>query len=751
MEKRLFIVSNRLPVSISQDNQLLPASGGLVSAMISYLHGSSNHPFAEVFWAGAPCCEPGSWTKAAKDIHERQFTYLPVFVNSRLYEGYYNGHANSVLWPLFHYFPSYAEYNSDCYDHYMQVNVKFLQTLATQLHPHDTVWIHDYHLLPLAGLLRKAFPELSIGFFLHIPFPSYELMRLMPKQWQHDVLTGMLGADLIGFHTIDYAAHFLQSVQMVLGLEDDRHIIRTNDRLVKVDVFPISIDYLRFNSYYDDATVVNMRRLLRDGREEQKIIFSVDRLDYTKGVSNRLKAYERFLGQHPQYHGKVIFIMVIVPSRDMIPKYTERKKMIDEMISNINSKIGTIHWQPVIYQYNPLGFEDLLALYTTCDLALITPLRDGMNLVAKEFVASRKDEKGVLVLSEMAGSARELTDALIINPNDIEEMAAMIRLALEMPQEEQTTRIRRMQQRIKSYDVSTWAEDFLNELRNVKAKQKDFQVKFLDDYSKNQLVDSYRQAKNTLLLFDYDGTLIPFSADLKKATPSDQLLKILSTLSVGNNDTYLISGRSSDWLESHFGHLPLHMIAEHGARVRYKGKDWSTEMVLRSEWKIQVQQIMKKYERRCAHSFIEEKEFSMVWHYRNAIPEHGKLRASELMAELNDFSSNKYLQVVSGNKIVEIRNRGIDKGAATQKILAKKNYDFILAIGDDNTDEDMFKVLAGKKNSFTIKVGSDASFASYNLFTPQTVISLLELLAHITKSEAQGVHNRDEILNAAGG
>ncbi|MBD0293592.1 MAG: trehalose-6-phosphate synthase, partial [Flavisolibacter sp.] len=392
MNKRLFIVSNRLPLTVSEENQLLPASGGLVTAINSYLCGTSNHGFSEIFWAGVPGCKAGSWQEATKEIKDTTFTYLPVFVEEQLYEGYYNGHSNSVLWPLFHYFPSYAEYDSGSYEKYIRVNGDFLYTLMKYLHPHDTVWIHDYHLLPLACLLRQEFPELTIGFFLHIPFPSYELIRLMPRQWQEDMLAGMMGADVVGFHTIDYAAHFLQSVQMVLGLEHDRHIIRYKDRLVKVDVFPISIDYGQFNQSYHDEKVMHLRQSLWQRWDQQKIIFSVDRLDYTKGVSNRLQAYEQFLLQNPEYHGKVVFIMVIVPSRDTIPKYAERKKMIDEMSSNINSKIGNIHWQPVIYQYHSLEFEEMLALYTGCDLALITPMRDGMNLVAKEFVASREDK-----------------------------------------------------------------------------------------------------------------------------------------------------------------------------------------------------------------------------------------------------------------------------------------------------------------------------------------------------------------------
>lgn len=363
MEKRLFVVSNRLPLTVCEDKGLQPASGGLISAVNSYLLNDKS-AFTDVFWCGVPGCRMATWMSAVQHQPPSVYTYLPVFPQPADYEGYYNGHANSVLWPLFHYFPSYAEYNVTTYEQFKKVNGLFAVALLKVLHAGDTVWIHDYHLLPLAALLRKELPELNIGFFLHIPFPSYELFRLLPKKWQDEMLRGLLGADLIGFHTIDYAAHFLQSVQMVLGLDNDRHIIHHDNRLIKVDVFPISIDFKKFHSAYDAEGVASLRASLRPKEAGHKIIFSVDRLDYTKGVHNRLKAYEYFLRQNPQYHGRVVFIIVVVPSRDGISKYAERKRMIDETISQINSCIGNIHWQPVIYQYSNLSFEEMMALYT---------------------------------------------------------------------------------------------------------------------------------------------------------------------------------------------------------------------------------------------------------------------------------------------------------------------------------------------------------------------------------------------------
>lgn len=733
MEKRLFIVSSRLPITVDEEKGIQPASGGLITAVNSYLEKEDKTNFSEVFWTGVPGCELSTWISLVKQFEKATFTYLPVFVSQNNYEGYYNGHANSVIWPLFHYFPSYAEYNVENYASYQNVNEQFAEALIQQLRPTDTVWIHDYHLLRLAALLRKAIPELTIGFFLHIPFPSFEVFRLLPRQWQEDLLLGMLGADLIGFHTIDYASHFLQSVLMILGLDNDRHIIHHDDRLIKVDVFPISIDYEKFHGAYNDESVKSLRASLQSQMQNRKIIFSVDRLDYTKGVHNRLKGYEYFLQQNPEYQEKVVFIMVIVPSRDTIPRYAERKKLIDELISHINSNTGNIHWMPVIYQYNSLDFHEMVALYTACNLALITPLRDGMNLVSKEFVASRMDKKGVLVISEMAGAARELTDALTINPNDVLEIAQKIKEGLEMNEDEQASRLETMQKRIANYDVKTWADDFMTELYNVKHRQQSFQIKFLDAYSKRFIYDSYRSSKKRLLLLDYDGTLVPFSSNPEDAVPGNNLLALLENLSTAEeNEVYLISGRNSSWLEKHFGNLSLHIIAEHGARYKQKRAEWITEAQTHNEWKEKVHNIMEMFVRRCANSSVEEKEFSMVWHYRNCNVEQGKLRAYELAGELNEYIRNRHLQVLMGNKIVEVRQRGINKGSSIKRIIEAEDYDYIFAVGDDRTDEDMFRELINKKNSFTIKVGSEASYAQYNLHTPQMVISLLEGLNYLT-------------------
>lgn len=736
MEKRLFIISNRLPVTVkttADKTTIQPSSGGLVSAISSYIDYAEQkgEHVSEKYWVGVPGCSAAEWSVAVNDLQENNYSYVPVYANKKSYAQYYNGFSNSVIWPLFHYFPSYVEYNDSYYEHYIKVNEEFLDVVLQHARETDIIWIHDYHLLPLAEMIREKMPGVTIGFFLHIPFPSYEIFRMMPARWQETVLKGLLGADLIGFHTIDYASYFMKCVQMILGLENERFTVKYNNRLIKTDVFPISIDYKKFSTAYNLKEVSELRQLYRTQMSNRKIIFSVDRLDYTKGVLCRLKAYEYFLETFPEYIEKVVFIMVIVPSRDSIPKYNERKKEIDEFIGSFNARIGKLSWKPIIYQYTHLEFHDLVAFYTACDLALITPHRDGMNLVAKEFVVSRQDRRGVLVLSEMAGAAKELADALTINPNDMPGLAARIREGLEMKPSEQEKRLKIMQQRIEQYDVNIWAEDFLTQLDKIKKKQKEFEFLVLDNPTRKIILDKYRRAEKRLIILDYDGTLVPFAALPHQSKPNEALIDVLNTLTSDHSNTvYLVSGRDSNTLEQWLGELDINLVSEHGAKTKAAKGSWTNDLLTDTDpkWKQVITGVMNNYVRRCAKTFVEEKEFSVVWHYRNADVNQSRIRAAELFSELSEFSNALNIQVCSGNKIIEVRIKGIDKGAVVKKLVKDNAFDFILACGDDYTDEDMFKALAKNKNAVTIKIGAEASFAQYNLYTPEMTVSLLDYL-----------------------
>lgn len=732
MKKNLFIVSNRLPLTIEQTDSghvCRQSSGGLVSAINDYLNHGGKAGFSGTYWAGVPGCSGQVWNEVADSSGD--FEYLPVFVPDSMYEAYYAGFSNSLIWPLFHYFPSFAEYTPAKFQAYMDANQLFADALLSQLKKEDTVWIHDYHLLPLAGMLRAALPELTIGFFLHIPFPSHELFRVMPKDWQSALLRGLLGADLIGFQTVDYAGHFMNCLEAVLKIEHDGQHVQWNNRQVKVDAFPISIDFSRYHEASGQPGVEEVMRKYQELKGDRKLIFSVDRLDYTKGILPRLAGYARFLEENPEYQGKVVFALSIVPSRDAITKYVERKRLIDEYIGNLNSRMGNITWQPVIYQYNHLNFEELSALYLTCDLALITPLRDGMNLVSKEFVASRKDQKGVLVLSEMAGSAKELTDALLINPNDEAEISRMIKRGLEMEEAEQKQRMEAMQARIERYDVVAWAGDFFEELKLIKESQLEFEVKFIDNLTRIALFRQYSDASKRLFLLDYDGSLVNFSRQPEAAIPDRELLITLGRLAANpQNKVYIISGRDSKTLEAWFGNLPVGLIAEHGVKIRQADGHWElSQPYINTDWKLRVGRLMDHYVSRLPQSFVEQKEYSMAWHYRAASLTDGQIRAKEAYEGLRMHTAELPLQVLHGNKVIEVRIKGVNKGTAVKHILNNGIYEFILCIGDDKTDEDMFRKLARTPEAFTIKVGADASFAKYNLHNPAAVRSLLENLA----------------------
>ena len=739
MGKKLFIVSNRLPVTVEQKDGVYTcrtSSGGLVSAVAAYMASGGKDAFDHNVWVGLADCTSKEWDLATTELTDEEVEYRPLFSSKKLYDLYYNGFSNSVLWPLFHYFPSFVDYNADYFDAYRRINKTFAEALIQEAKEEDVIWIHDYHLLPLAALLREALPSVTIGFFLHIPFPSYELFRLLPKKWQHELLEGLLGADLIGFHTMDYVSHFIYSAEMILKTECDEHnFIFWKNRKIKINAFPIGIDFDKFYNAYADAAIADMRKEYNNLKGTKKMIFSVDRLDYTKGIPNRLKAYETFLSAYPEYIGKVIFVLVIIPSRNTIRKYAERKKMIDEYIGNLNSRMGTILWQPVVYYYNHLSFEELTALYTASDVALITPLRDGMNLVAKEFVASRSEQNGVLILSEMTGAAKELTEALLINPNDKEEIASMIKIAMEMPEEEQAQRIKYMQNYIRRYDVHEWARDVFESLQYAKDTQYEFGVKFLDSHNQGALLEKYTTSTKRLIFLDYDGTLVSFSKIPSEANPTGEVLELLKNLgAIEENDVYIISGRDSKTLEKWLGHLPIGLIAEHGSKIRHKHATWKSGIRQDDRgWITDIEKLMERYVSKCPGSFVEIKEFSIAWHYRNSNSKAGAVRAKELHKDLLAFTEKWQLNILNGSKVIEVRTKGIDKGTAVERIVNGKDYDFIFAAGDDVTDEDMFKELMKHPDSITVKIGADASFAKYNLYTPYMVLSLLNKLATHSK------------------
>jgi trehalose 6-phosphate synthase/phosphatase len=725
---RLIIAANRLPFSLSREGKELcfrQSSGGLVSALKSYFEKQQDKIFTEKIWVGSVDASVEEWEEAQqKKLLSGEYLISPVFPKKKDYDRYYNGFSNSTLWPLFHYFPMLVDYDKSFFESYEKVNRAFADALIAVYEPGDVIWVHDYQLMLLPGMLREKLPEATIGFFLHIPFPSYEIFRLLPVAWKQSLLKGMLGADLIGFHTQDYVQHFIQSAKMILQVENQFNTIQYDTRVIRADLFPIGIDYQKFRDAIFNDIATNISTSLEEKFYNQKIIFSVDRLDYTKGLNHRLRGYEEFLENHPEWRERVVFILNIIPSRDYIPSYVGMRKEIEEKVSSINGRYSSLHWQPLIYRYNHLNFEELCALYQSADVALITPLRDGMNLVAKEYVASCLD-KGVLILSELAGAASELSEAILVNPTDVTEVAEAIHDALKMPLIEQRNRLSYMQRRIAAYDINKWINDFIDVLLSVKKEQEKQQVNILDGPATISLLEKYKAAKKRTILLDYDGTLAPFYKHPAMAIPGKEVLQLLTSLAA-NADTeiVIISGRDGDTLEKWLGHLPLSLVAEHGAQIKFRNEDWQEQVTLSSQWKDQVKPLMDLFVTRCVGSFIEEKKNTLAWHYRNTHPDLGFNRSRELRNALLGLTANTPLQVIDGNKVLEVRQTGIDKGATAVKILDRFNPDFMLCIGDDTTDEDMFRVLRDKAT--TIKIGGGSTAAEYTLWSQTQVLPLLK-------------------------
>ena len=499
---KIHIVSNRLPLSIKQEEDgfsFTPSVGGLATGMRSIYKEFGGQ---WIGWSGIPTDDLTE--DQLNEIDERLVdeSCRAVHLSSEEINLYYEGFSNNVIWPLFHYFAQYIEYNVEYWEAYQQVNQRFADKVLEVAEDGDTIWVHDYQLLLVPQMIRAKKPGVTIGFFLHIPFPSLEVFRILP--WRKELITGMLGADLIGFHTYDYERHFFSSVRRLLGYEVSFNQIHMEDRIILGDAFPMGIDYDKFRSKAEEVFRKSLPEKSHLHKElekyflmspNRKLILSIDRLDYTKGIPNRIRAFEYFLEKYPEYRNKVTLIMLVVPSRAEVEQYKLLKSEIDELVGRINGRFGRINYTPIWYFYRSLPFENLIELYSSSDVALVTPVRDGMNLVAKEYIASRVNQTGVMVISEMAGVAKELGEAMIINPNNEPEIAEAIHQALEMPLEEQRQRMRILQQRISRYDVFKWAAEFIESLKKVQAIQQNFLAKKITINIRKSLVKQFKNAE----------------------------------------------------------------------------------------------------------------------------------------------------------------------------------------------------------------------------------------------------------------
>ncbi len=716
---RLLLVSNRLPVTVKADKNgvsVVRSAGGLATGL------SGPHEHSGGLWLGWPG-DVSRLTEAQRAGVEAQLEKLrcvPLYLSASEVSRYYEGYSNRVLWPLCHYLLERIPLQDRDWSVYRKVNARFADLVASHYQPGDTIWVHDYQLMLVPGLLRERLPEARIGYFHHIPFPSSEIFRTLPHR--EALLRGLLGADLIGFHTLEYVRHFSSSLLLLLGLDTEVDRIAYQGREVRVSGFPMGIDAESFESLANDAAVLEEARTYRDSAGEQRLLIGVDRLDYTKGIPRRLMAVQRLLEREPELRGRLRFVQVAVPSRTEVAAYAEYRDQVDELVGRINGLYGSVHNVPIHYLYRSLGPRQLTALYRAADALLVTPVRDGMNLVAKEVCAARPDEDGVLVLCELAGAAGELGEALIVNPYDVEGMADAIQRALALPREERRERMRAMRAQVKTRDVHWWVRTFLSMLESAPSAQARGPVPAVT------VLPRLKAAEHLLLLLDYDGTLAPFTPRPEMATPDAALRALLEKLTRRpNTSVHIVSGRPRETLEAWMGALPVGLHAEHGLWSRMgPGAEWRTLEGIPLDWKGQVRPLMDAFTARVPGSFVEEKSASLAWHYRQVESEYGSQQARELRLLLADALGHE-LEALPGNKVVEVRPRGVNKGRVVSAVVAATpSGALVVALGDDRTDEDLFAALP--EGAISIHAGGKPTRAAYRVGGPGEVRKLLATL-----------------------
>jgi trehalose 6-phosphate synthase/phosphatase len=726
---KIIIISNRLPLTVKSENEDLAyhkSIGGLATGLKKY------HQQADSIWVGWPGIANEEISPLEAEAIQQELKYhqcLPVFLTGEEIERYYNGFCNETIWPLFHYFTNTTQYRVENWEAYKKVNDKFFKTVKDVLEENDIIWVHDYQLMLLPKLIKEQYPATQVGFFLHIPFPSFEIYRLLI--WREEILRGILGADLIGFHTYEYVRHFLSSVRHLLGLDNTMNRISYEDRYVQVDAFPMGIDYQFFAREDQDYDLQQEALEIIEKPNDMKLILSVDRLDYTKGIPERLKAFGRFLAQNPEYREKVRLNLIIAPSREDVEIYQQLRKVITELVSELNGKFGTFTWMPVWFFFRSFPQESLISLYRHSDVLLVTPLRDGMNLVCKEYIAARTDGEGMVVISETAGAASELGEAVIVNANDYDAIARGLKTALDMPREEKISRNKMMRRRIQRYNVEFWASEFLNALQRTVAELNRSIAQRSIDKDCYLIENSYRKAQKRVLFLDYDGTLVGFTPLPDLAKPDRDLKRLLKALvDDPRNTVVLISGRERHILDEWFQELNLHIIASHGLWIRYPGQEWIMTVSIDNDWKEPIRHIMELYTDRIPGSLIEEKDYSLAWHYRQCDLDTVTAKLSEVRETLRTITESETLGVQEGHKVLEVKDMRVNKGFGALTLIQNNNYDFIFAAGDDYTDEDLFAALP--EGAFTVKIGLGNTNAAYFLKSWRSMRLVLNKLAEIS-------------------
>lgn len=737
---RLIIVSNRLPVTLQHAGGHLSvksSGGGLASSISSFIEKQERSKAGsfEYIWLGWPGIKPKDSAEETAIVNRlKPKKSIPIFLSKDQIKYFYNGFCNESIWPLFHQLPQFYKFKEKYFEQYKNVNKLFFKEIRDEIRPDDLVFIQDYHLMLLPKLLRDGGISNPISFFLHTPFPCYGIFQMLSKEIRKNLLEGILGSNLAGFQTEECKMRFFEAVKNDLGYKTELEKITGTDIETVVKSFPIGIDFNKFYSAKTDTV---------DKKNGVVELASVDRLDYTKGIINRLLAFEQFLKNSSKPSKKIILNLVVVPSRTSIKSYKFIKKQIDDLVNRINKKFAYPGFRPIKYFYKQLGFDELLGIYRKSQVAIITPFRDGMNLVAKEFIASKRDKKGSLILSEFAGSANELKEAIIINPNNTWEISQAINRALNMSIKEQKRRVEKMQKTIKQNNVAFWMNQIIKTTIKASFAKKTFGKIFMYGFRK-QIIKEYALSLRRLILLDYDGTLVPHVDDPNPvlSKPDNEILNIINKLvSDKKNDVAIVSGRDKRTLNRFFNIPNLGLVAEHGVWAKRKGK-WKKLSRFSSSWKSEFLPYLKTYSENLSGTIIENKSNSIAFHFRQADQDASRELTAQIVMDLLPKAYQRGLQILFGNKVIEIKCLSINKGIAAGEWLGNEEYDFILAIGDDTTDEDLFNALPS--GAYSVKVGFNKTSARYNL---AEVAKVRKLLKSFTIADSQHVNINEKVIN----
>lgn len=753
--ENIVIVANRLPGTATQDEdgnwRLEVTAGGLVSALM----GIHNMKTKWIGWPGV--CVDNKEDRGKLDAVLREKNFIGVFLDKNTVDDYYNGFCNAVLWPLFHYVPPSLDLFHNLggtsamqkqWRAYKRANQAFANCILANYGPRDIVWLHDYHLMLCPALLKAKKPKMKVGWFLHTPFPSSEIYRTLP--FREDVLRALLKADLIAFHTYDYLRHFTSSCSRVLGLEGTPHGVEDHGHLTRVVACPIGIHVERFNEAFKSEIVKSHIEQLRLRYRGRKVMLGVDRLDMIKGIPQKLLAYEKFLEENEVWRDKVLLVQIAVPSRTVVHEYQKLRSMVHEMVGRINGKFGTLTHVPIHHLDRQLSFLELVALYAVTDVALVTSLRDGMNLVSYEYVICQKQEgssgpPGVLVLSEFAGAAQSLgAGSILVNPWDTTDMAQSIHQALNMSEEERKERHHVNYTHVTKHTAQDWADTFITELNDthIEADLRDRQAP--PQLPTSAVVTAYRDSNRRLIVLGYNATLTTaVEAPRQPRRHYDQMkalarvnpstLKCIKELCQNpENLVIIVSGSECSKLQDQFGHLPVWLAAENGVYMRPPSSlhDLSTDWHpifdrLPKDWMDSVQMVFEYFCERTPRSFVEKRETSLVWNFKYADMEFGRIQAMDLLQHLRTGPiSNAPVEIIPGARSVEVRAVGITKGLTMQLIVGEierlmgtdaSNFEFVLCIGHFlSKDENMFSYFEGEDTQSDARLERTLCFAQTN-------------------------------------